>query len=260
MKSMYTLIFCGLISFSAMGNENPISLATDSRVKVVAYNENNVVSLLGTTFVNTQIIFSKEETIVDVQSGDATSWTVFVNKSIPYVLNLKPTVEKSDSDMDVITVDKSGKHRHYYFNLKSNKNVDDSPITYAIKFSYPMKEREHLASINRFNLQQEKALVGSKSNPQNYNWEYSFSGDKQLVPSHVFDDGHFTYLMLRKNQSVPAIFSVNRTGEESVVNFRKKDDYLIILRVSPQLSLRDGKNHVASIFNKPLINKIKGRG
>ena len=57
---------------------------------------------------------------------------------------------------------------------------------------------------------------------------------------------------------LPAIFAVdNKKGRESVVNFRKERGYLVVHELAPQFTLRAGKYHVASIFNRRLIRKVR---
>ncbi len=90
-----------------------------------------------------------------------------------------------------------------------------------------------------------------------YNWNYRFSGSTQLAPAHVFDDGTFTYFELAKNQAVPAIFAVDDAqGKEAVVNIRRSGNYLIVQRIAPQFTLRNG-GIVTSVFNTNEITRIK---
>lgn len=255
-----TLVVLLSVLSSALAEQKPLSLATDQRVKVVPYNEDNVVSIKGTTFVSTQIVFGNDEAISDVQAGDATSWTVFVNKDIQNILNIKPTTAHSNTDLTVITVDHQGKRRRYYFHLLSFVNRQGAPITYALKFIYPLKEKYRMEHALNSAKQQKQAIVNSSRHPSAYNWDYSFSGSEIIVPAHVFDDGRFTYFKLRPNQLVPAIFAVDdASGDESVVNYRREGDYLVVMRVAPQFTLREGNAIVASIFNKKLIGRYEER-
>ncbi len=260
------LATCFLISVfvnAASATENTRPLSTDSRIKTVAYQQNNVVPIYGNTFITTQIILGSNEKIIDIQGGDADAWTVNVSKMIPNVLNIKPTVLGSNTDIIVSSMDDTGKVRRYFFHLKSNKVLDISSQsnnlnqTYAVQFVYPNEERQKLLSELNYESLQKKAILNASQNPKNYNWDYSFNGSKSIMPLHVFDDGKFTYLQLRDNQDIPAVFAVNNAkGAESVVNFRQVGNYLVIEQVAPQLTLRDGKYQVASLFNNPLISKI----
>lgn len=93
------------------------------------------------------------------------------------------------------------------------------------------------------------------------NWQYEFAGQARLRPQQVFDDGRFTYLKFSDQQAMPAVFAVdNRDGREALVNTRRKGNFLVIQRLSPQLTLRLG-NEVASVFNTAAIQHLReGRG
>lgn len=130
--------------------------------------------------------------------------------------------------------------------------------TYTLKFVYPEDERRKLkAQLNKKKLSK-KSILSKNKKPGKYNWNYSFNGDKSIMPAHVFDDGVFTYLELRNNQEVPAVFAIdNRLGEEALVNASRQGQYLVIHRLAPQFTLRSGKNHVASVFNNKAVCKIR---
>lgn len=243
---------------SVYATENTIPLASDGRIKTVVYEKNNVVPVKGSTFISTQIIFGSNEKIIDIQGGDADAWTVNVSKMIPNVLNIKPTVLGSNTDIIVSTIDDQSKIRRYFFHLKSAKdNAVTKNQTYAIQFVYPNEQRKKLLKELDYQAMEKKAIVNASSNPKNYNWDYSFNGSRSIMPLHVFDDGKFTYLQLRQNQDIPAIFAVNNSkGAESVVNFRRVGDYIVIQQVAPQFTLRDGKYHVASVFNNKMIQQV----
>src|SRR3990167_5018121 len=262
MKISKPIILIGAFLFlfekSAVAVLNTTPLATDSRIRTVAYQQNNVIPVQCSTFITTQIILGNTERIVDIQGGDADAWTVNVSKAIPNVVNLKPTTLGSNTDIIVSSIDESGKIKRYFFHLMSNKNsTEPKDQIYAIQFIYPNEERKKLLeSLNYQNLEK-KAIVNASTNPKNYNWDYSFNGSRAIMPLHVFDDGKFTYLQLRQNQDIPAIFAVNNSkGSEAVVNFRRVGDYIVIQQIAPQFTLRDGKYHVASVFNNKMIQQV----
>lgn len=232
------------------------ALATDSRIRVVSYQPDNVVLVRATTFTTTQIVFNKDEVIENIQNGDLAAWTVSVQKGLANMLFLKPTLLDSNTNMTVIT------NQHtYYFHLISGKNGNQRDNTYALHFIYPEEALSQLLANVNYNQEQKQTILNSKSYPKNYNWDYSFSGTRSIMPAHIFDDGQFTYMQLQAGQSVPAIFAVNNTsGKEAVVNYRRDGDYLIVQQIAPQFTLREGRYHVASIFNNELIHQLKVRG
>lgn len=259
-KTLFYITIMACISFKAFSLQLPQGLVTDNRIKVVSFQPNQVVAVHGDTFITTQIIFGQNEQIVDVEGGDAAAWTMSIDKQLPNVLNLKPTVLSSNSNLLVTTVDNQDKRRYYRFDLTSN-NVPNSLVakqTYAIQFIYP--EEEKAAILAKLNLKkvQNKSILNAFKDPSDYNWNYSFNGDRSIMPLHVFDDGKFTYMQLRPNQIVPSVFAVNNTaGKESVVNYRRTGNYLIIEEISPQFTLRAGRYAVASIFNNRLITQLR---
>ncbi|HHU0036400.1 TPA: P-type conjugative transfer protein VirB9 [Legionella pneumophila] len=253
MKSIITI--CSLmLAINSYAQQTPISYPTDKRIKMVAFSDNNVVPIKGAFFNSTQIQFSGDEMILNVDGGDTKGWEATYHDNLPNMLFIKPTMPDSDSNMTVVT----NKHT-YYFSLKSDKSINPSANrTYAIKFVYPEDDRKRLNQKLKLHKREKEAILSHNKNPNRYNWDYSFNGDKTIMPAHIFDDGVFTYLKLRHNQDVPAVFAIdNKKGEEALVNVSRQGDYLIIHRLAPQLTLRAGKNHVASVFNNRGIRQIK---
>ncbi len=263
-KSIIITALIGLCLFShdSLAVQNLRPLPTDNRIKVVTYQSDNVVPVQGITFITTQIIFGNNEKIVDVQGGDAAAWTISIDSVLANVLNIKPTTVGSHSNLSVITLDDSGKRRFYHFDLESvAQGQTNNTGTYAIQFIYPDEQRAALLAQLNYQQAQKQTILNASQNPADYNWDYSFNGAHSIMPLHIFDDGKFTYLQLRPNQPLPAIFAVNNTaGQESVVNYRKIGDYLVIEQVSPQFTLRAGKYTVASIFNNPLVKQMQRHG
>lgn len=253
---LVAILAASVTSPGVLAKEATRPMATDARIKVVPYQANNVVPIHGTTFITTQIIFGDNEHIVDIQGGDADAWTVNVSKVLPNVLNLKPTLLDSNTDIIVSTLDDNHKVRRYFFHLMSHQTQNPAKQTYAVRFVYPQEQRAKLLKKLDYQKLEKKAIVNASQNPKDYNWDYSFNGSRAIMPLHVFDDGKFTYLQLRPNQAIPAIFAVNnKQGEEAVVNYRRVGDYLVIQQVAPQFTLRDGKYQVASLFNNALIKQ-----
>lgn len=227
-----------------------VIFAKDVRIKEVRFEENSVVVINGAVFTSTQIVFSKDEIVNDVEGGDTAGWIVTYHPKLKNMLFIKPTVLDSDTNMTVIT----NKH-HYYFHITSNKALTVVPqqLTYAVKFIYPKSlmpnpgVKKPLQSHNN-----EKSKISASINKY-----YSFNGSELLKPLHVFDDGQFTFFEFEKNQAIPAIFAIDdKRGKESVTNIRKEGNYIVVQRLAPQFTLRHGAL-VASIFNDIEIMRLK---
>jgi type IV secretion system protein VirB9 len=232
----------------------PTPYATDARIKHVTYQDNNVVNFRARTFTDTQMLFGKDEKIIDIEGGDTAAWMVTFNSTLPNMVFIKPTILDSNTNLTIVT----NKHS-YYFHVTSNKTLEpeSGQQTYAIKFIYPEEEAARLKA-NALKAQKtQREVINPVKNPEAYNWSYRFSGSSQLTPLHVFDDGTFTYFEMGKNQAVPAIFAVDdKQGKEAVVNTRREGIYLVVQRIAPQFTLRNG-GIVASVFNTHEIARIQ---
>ena len=101
--------------------------------------------------MNTQVLFGEDEVILDVQGGDEAGWTTHIDKNLPYILNIKPTLFDSNTNLDVITSDADTVKRIYRFHLIMGKAIDRSKAnaTYAVEFIYPDKNKAQLqATLN----------------------------------------------------------------------------------------------------------------
>lgn len=241
-KCILSLIIFSIITATNAQN-NPISLASDARIKKVFYQENNVIPIHGMTFTTTQIQFGNNEKILDIEGGDSAAWMVTYHQELPNMLFIKPTIFDSDTNMTVITNQHS-----YYFHLTSNRKLEPNPSqnTYALKFDYQPIIKHIKTTAPKHKATKTKKL----------NTDYRFSGCPQLVPLHVFDDGQFTYFELSTNGAVPAIFAVDdKSGKESTVNTRRFGKYIVVQRIAPQFTLRQGA-YTTSVFNTTEINRI----
>lgn len=245
MKKIAISIALLTLTTNLLAQNNPTVFPTDARIKKVMYQDNNVVPVRGITFTTTQIQFGDHEQVLDIEGGDSTAWMVTYHPELANMLFVKPTALNSNTNMTVIT------NQHaYYFHLMSNKTLasQDTQQTYALKFVYPTPL-----------VKKTKTLLHNTTPPvpKILNTAYRFSGSPQLVPLHVFDDGHFTYFEFSNNGATPAIFAVDdKTGKESTVNTRRQGKYIVVMRLAPQFTLRQG-GIVTSVFNTCEINRIK---
>lgn len=242
MKKIILSIALTAIATTLHAQNNPTSMPTDARIKKVMFQDNNVVPVNGVTFTTTQIQFGNNERVLDIEGGDSTAWMVTYHPELANMVFIKPTIFNSSTNMTVIT------NQHaYYFHLSSNKKLEQklTQQTYALKFVYPTPAASRV-----------KSSQPTPPQPKVLNTAYRFSGSPQLVPLHVFDDGQFTYFEISANGVVPAIFAVDdKSGKESTVNTRRQGKYLVVQRLAPQFTLRQG-GLSTSVFNAREISRI----
>ena len=230
------LIFLAATS-KAYAEQAPSPGRLDNRVASVVYQPNNVVEVTATYGISTMIVFDEDEKFQTISLGDTDSWQV-VPTDKGNILFVKPIARQVPTNMNVVT-DK----RIYYFALKDQASQKGREM-FGIRFIYPEKSlNAKLHSEAEF-----RAANPAISNidKANVNIDYSFSGGTALKPLMVFDDGKHTFFKF--GPRVPAIFLVNSDFTETLTNFRKEGDYLVVDGTTTQVTLRDGNDYTC-IFN-----------
>ncbi|RWI54705.1 MAG: conjugal transfer protein TrbG [Mesorhizobium sp.] len=230
------LILAGVTS-PALGAQTPKGGSLDARITSVTYQENNVVQVFATYGISTMIVFDEDEKFETISLGDTDSWQV-VPAEKGNILFVKPVARNVTTNMNVVT-----SKRIYFLELHDSAPDEGSEI-FGIRFAYPEK---NLNAALRKEAEQRAAWPSIAAiDKANVNIDYSFSGDARLKPSLVFDDGSKTFF--RFGGRAPAIFAVNSDFSETLRNFRKEGEYIVVDGVASQFTLRDGNQWIC-IFN-----------
>jgi hypothetical protein len=72
-----------------------------------------------------------------------------------------------------------------------------------------------------------------------YDFAWRLTGDRQVAPLQVFDDGTRTWLQFRAGQAVPAIFA-GTEGGEIAVTYTQRNPYVVLDGKWPTLFMRGG--------------------
>ncbi|MGI4775538.1 MAG: P-type conjugative transfer protein VirB9 [Janthinobacterium lividum] len=214
----------------------------DSRIRVMVYNPDDVFKYVGYYGYQASIEFSKSEEILSISMGDTTAWQIVPSGNRIFI---KPMEHDATTNMTLIT-----SKRTYFFELYAEETSDirNPDMVFNVRFIYPdEEEEEHLRTFA-------SASAGPDLlHPEKYNFNYSISGNEQIAPIKIFDDGEFTYLQFRnKNAELPAIFAVDEDLRESLVNYRlstEDNNIVIIEQVFQKLAIRSGKK-IVCIFNE----------
>ena len=243
MKKITLFIILCLLPVSALAIRESRPTPIDSRIRVMVYNPNDVFKFTGYYGYQASIEFAKTEQVVSISMGDTTAWQV-----VPagYRVFIKPMELEATTNMTLIT-DK----RTYFFELyaEETKDIRDPGMVFNVKFIYPdeQQEEDHVQTFSG------RSSGPDLNRPENLNFLYSISGNEEIAPIKIFDDGEFTYLQFRdKNNEIPAILAVDDELRESMVNFRLDpvDNNLVVVeQVFKKLTLRAGKK-IVCIFNE----------
>jgi type IV secretion system protein VirB9 len=226
--------FCALIHFGApMAESVPVKGIIDSRVRVAAYNGDEVYKLHGFVGYQIDLEFEPGETFAGLGAGDLEGLS-FVGQDNH--LFLKPKAEKVATNLTVLT-----SRRHYQFDYIAHSQrpaADDPGVIYALRFTYPPPPAQSAAdaAAKRLDSQLESA---STKRPRNI--DYWYCGKPALRPLAASDDGVHTRLRFAANADLPAIFIRNDDGGESLLNFSMDAGDIIVHRVARRFILRRGK-------------------
>lgn len=215
----------------------------DSRIRVMVYNPNDVFKFIGYYNYQASIEFAKDEEIISVSMGDTTSWQVVPSGNRIFI---KPIEEDATTNMTLIT-----NKRTYYFELyaDSTNDIRDPSMVFNVKFLYPDDdEQENIKTYASSSV----ASAPVTESPELFNFSYYISGNEEIAPIKIFDDGEYTYMQFRdKNKEIPAIFAVDEALRESMVNFRldpNNPNMIIIEQVFYKMTLRNG-NKITCVYN-----------
>lgn len=237
-KFTLTAMLAALPFTQSLALEYPGSSRFDSRVKYASYNPADVVQLDTVLGIATMIELEPGERYVTHAFGDSEAYSFSKNENFIF---LKPRAEEANTNLILVT-DK----RTYRFRL-SFKEVREG-ATYSLAFKYPDTRAKAQAEAKaKANLDKAFQLKSG-----NANLKYSMSGDTDIAPINVWDDGFFTYLKFSANQDMPTIYMVDEDGQESLVNFTvtgKSNQVLKVHKVYDKFYIRAG-NRVLALYNE----------
>ncbi len=224
----------------------PRYLGSERKFRSYIYNPNELYRYFGHYTYQGFIEFSAGETISTISMGNPTLWLV---ETLDNRIFLKPVGEdNSETNMTVLT-----NKRVYHFELvaKEAKGLADKDLIFVVKFAYPDDKDKNLVEFAKTPPSDEPDMRDLSS----YNFNYQYTGEKSIAPSKVFDDGIFTYFQFNsRNSEVPAIYAVDSEGFESLVNYRITGTYMVVEKVAPQYSLRNGSDIVCVYNMETYIN------
>ncbi|TGR00920.1 conjugal transfer protein TrbG [Mesorhizobium sp. M4B.F.Ca.ET.190.01.1.1] len=236
-RLLFSAAFSVAIQTHAHGAQTPRPGDLDGRVTSVVYQPNNVVTVNATYGISTMIIFDEDEKFETISLGDTESWQVAPSEK-GNILFVKPVAKNVTTNMNVVTT------KRIYFIELHDYAPEAGRKVFGVRFVYPEKD---------LNAALRKEAEYRAANPNvsnidkaNVNIDYSFSGDAALKPSMIFDDGKKTFFKF--NVRVPGIFAVQSDFSETLRNFRKEGEYLVVDGVATQYTLRDGDQWTC-IFN-----------
>lgn len=217
----------------------------DERLVEVRYDAAKVYRVEGKPKVQATIRFGEDEAIENVAVGDSNAWQITPNKRAN-LLFVKPLLARANTNMTVVT-----NKRTYLFDLVASPN--GSPM-YVLSFKYPEPPKPKIDATAQLAANAPAAapvVTTDTVDPAQMNFAWSKSGDEQLLPENIFDDGEATFLTWPEGRSVPAILITDAAGTEGPVNFTVRGNTIVVEGVPPQIVLRAGKDRALIVNGGP---------
>jgi len=200
----------------AFGQVQPQPSGADPRLQQVNYDAGQIVQLRGSPGYELMVELSPDEQVQNVAIGDGTAWQVSVNKEGDRLF-LKPTQGGMATNMAVVT-----SVRVYHFDLTS-VGAPSPDMPYTVQFRYPQSRSTAVGS--------EYVDMSAVSRRLSH---YRMTGDRQLWPASITNDGQHTFISWPKSAPIPAIYAPDRSGNDMLVNGMMGTDDVYVVDGAPQ--------------------------
>ena len=238
----------GFSAPAALAESTPKAVRADPRIRVVTFQPDQVVAVYGMMGVSTMIEFNSDEHVLTIAMGDTVGWQAVPDSSSQFIY-VKPLRVNAVTNLNVVT-DK----RIYNFILHGDPPGDTRRAVIKLRFSYPddARDAKQLAALK--NSTMNPNLQQAMLHPDQLNYAYGYKGNPENKPVSIFDDGTHTYFQFSNVNDSPAIFAVKSDSSETLVNYRREAQYVVVDKVAKQWTLRNG-DVTTCIFNqKALVN------
>lgn len=256
------ILFLSFACVASPGLAKPASMdfpVSDSRIKVIRYDENDVYKITTQYGYQTNIVFDRSEAIDTISVGDRSLWQII---PVANRLFIRPMQQGISTNMTLIT-----NKRSYQFDIKSLGAEDkDDDVVYVAKFIYtsaPVYEAPPMPppppppppvaqSPAPPPVVQAPAPSPVAPSAIYTNYNYTYSGPDTLAPLQVFDNGDATFIKyLEVPSPVPNIYTIDDNGNKMLVTAEKKDNLLVVYTVAKKIELEHPDGNII-VYNEML--------
>jgi len=190
----------------------------------------------------TDLSFHPGEKIKFVGGGDTSGWMVSNTDvdGVPH-LYIKPVVDTSTTNL-IVTTDK-----HSYQIILNTSDWYNPMVTW----SYDGEKRD----VNLIQQKKDERITTGKTNAMSVDdldFNYTSDGNGDDKPVMVFSDGEQTYIKFKKDVKKQFPLFVREKGMKSMnlVNYRIKDNYIIVEKVFDMAQLKVSNTETITIKHK----------
>lgn len=201
---------------TALAEVRPQPGPGDPRLQSVRYDPEQVVRLAFTPDIALTIQLSPDERIENIAIGNSEGWQVTPNGRGD-LLFVKQLAGAAETNLVIVT-----DARRYSFVLAPDA-ASGLAVAHVLRFDYP-----------GVSTAPDVAVTPARG-------AYRLSGARALRPIEIDDDGQATYIHWPPELDLPAIYSVDASGRESIVNGAMRDGIFVVDMIAPRLVFRSGR-------------------
>lgn len=210
-----------LAGTSAYAEILPHSESGDSRVLSVDYDADQVVALRVAPGTALAVEFPPAERIENVAIGTSDGWVITPNKRGDHLF-VKSSAEALPTNLIVVT-----DAREYLFSLVLADN-GSGLAPYILRVNIPAAE---------------VSALDANEPPAHYR----LSGAREILPKSMTDNGHSTTIAWAEDASIPAIYTVDSAGRESLVNGAMRGGAYVVDAIAPRFIFRSGSLKASAV-------------
>jgi type IV secretion system protein VirB9 len=237
------------------------SSGAGSGVKVVAYNDQDIVKVRTKLRFTTLIILPKTESVLDFTVGDKDFWVVNGAENFAYV---KPAKAGAQTNLNLVTA----RGNVYSFTLTEISDVpdafpdlkifveakegtlgkpDDSPRFVSAQVAEDYRQQVELAKEETRRTKetaQDQIDRGISQFVQNVRFPYRFeAGKKPFFVRAMYNDEKFTYIQARPEET-PALYEF-KDGKPNAINYEYRNGVYVVTKILDRGYLAIGKKKLA---------------
>lgn len=265
-------------SFLSTSFSQQVPVTTDSRIRTLVYNPNEVYELKFYYGYQSFIEFAEDEEIEMISIGEAFAWRLTPAGKRLFV---RPLEVAGHTNMTIIS-----NKRTYHFDIRSGEydGKADEELVYTVRFFYPQVGQPlpippRLSTPNlaatpvasparsiiktpapRVRVDERLSGIVSR-NPENsdLNFDFSLAGTSDnIMPSKVYDDTKETFFQFANdNLIVPSISLADVHGNEQPLNYIIRDGFVVVPVVGRQFTLRLADSLICVYNNRALNHSRK---
>lgn len=225
-------------------------ITTDSRIKTLVYNANEVFAITTHYGYQSNIEFGPKETIETISVGDRVAWQI---TPAGRRLFIRAQEENAHTNMTVVT-----NLRAYQFDLRSSTAdavFGSEELTYVVRFFYPEDADKDMPPPPPASPPPAPTAAATPAPMPTgaipapaFNYRYTYSGAGP-APVKIFDDGKSTFFKFNGG-AAPKISVITAKGETlSVPSHMTSDGLVAVNVVAPRFSLLQGGQQVI-VYNE----------